>query len=375
MSDQPKTMSIGPGAIATPSQPGGPAFALSTAEWYAIQSYVINAQSKEIMPHTEADFKNYLGDGAPANLAPFQPLITAYKDIFDHVTVWNDETFPESVSLASDVVAYAKQAPVYYNPILPLAQKLTKNPDDQEAKDKLKAILGVLDKSAKDYQDKAEKVAAKIKTFSDQTTADKTVLVGPDGKSGLYKKYNDEYGSTSAEVVALNKDIAAQQTILDAANAEYEHDVIVAATSPTYAWVFPLGTIAAAVVAGVYGKKAVDALDRAHAATKKIKELDAKRQADANLMMSLHTSQLGLSGNIAAISAALPVIQKIQGVWAAISDDLASISSLIETNIAEALPIIMDLGVEAALNAWVAVGEEAQAYRINAYVTVSAIAA
>lgn len=364
-----KSINIGPGAIATASEPGGPAFALSTADWYAIQSYVINAQSKDIMPHTEADFKAFLGSGAPSDMSSFTPLITAYKNIFDHVTVWQDDTFPASVSLASDVHSYSLQAPTYYAPILPLAQKLVTDPDDQATKDKLKAILDTLIKSANDYQLKAEAVTAKIKTFAEQTQADKTVLSGTDGKGGLYKKYDDEYGSTSAEVKELTKELAAQQIILDAANKEYEHDVIVAATSPTYAWIFPFGTIAAGVVAGVYGKKATDALDRAHAATAKIKTLTAQKEADANLMLSLHTTELGLSGNIQSITAALPVIQKIQGVWSAISDDLGNISNLIETNIAEALPIIMDLGVDSAIVAWTAVGEEAQAYRVNAYVT------
>lgn len=374
MSKETKTISIGPGAIATPSEVNGPGFALAASEWYAIQTYVITAQSKEIMPHTSADFKAYLGSGAPSDMTPFNPLIKAYKDIYDHVKVWQDDTFPQSVSLASDVVAYAQQAPTYYNPILPLAQKLTTNPDDQPTKDKLKAILSVLTNSANGYQKKAAEVASKIKTFADQTMADKIVLVGTDGKTGLFKTYDDQYGSTSADVVELNKQLVAQQLVLDSANAEYEHDVIVAATSPTYAWIFPFGTIAAAVVAGVYGKKATDALDRAHAATQKIKELNAKKQADAYLMMSLYTSQIGLSKNVESISAALPVIQKIQGVWAAISDDLSNISKLIETNIAEALPIIMDLGVDAALTAWVAVGKEAQAYRVNAYVTAPAAA-
>ncbi|WP_339869337.1 alpha-xenorhabdolysin family binary toxin subunit A [uncultured Algoriphagus sp.] len=370
-----KKINIGPGAIATPSESGGPGFALSAAEWYAIQTYVIAAQSKEIMPHTEADFKAFLGSGAPGDMSPFTPLINAYKGIFDHVTTWNDDTFPASVSLASDVVSYAQQAPTYYAPILPLAQKLVDNPNDQSAKDKLKAILDTLAKSASGYQSKAEAVATKIKTFADQTQADKDILVGPDGKSGLFKKYDTEYGEKSVEVQRLTKELADQQTILDAANKEYEHDVVVAATSPTYAWVWPFGTIAAAVVAGVYGKRATDALDRAHAARAKIKELNEEKQADANLMASLHTTQMGLSGNINSISAALPVIQKIQGVWAAISDDLGNISKLIETNIAEALPIIMDLGVESAIKAWTAVGEEAQAYRVNAYVTVSQKAA
>lgn len=375
MSTKTKIFNIGPGAIAEPSQKGGPAFVLSSSDWYAIQSYVTNALSKEIMPHTEKDFRAFLGSAAPADLSDFDPLIGAYKNIFDHVTVWNDDTYPQSVSLASDIVAYARQAPTYYNPILPLAEKLTENPDDEKTKEKLQAILDVLINQADAYHSQAEEVFKKIKSFADQTAQDKVTLAGVDGEGGLYKYYNDKYGETSDEVKLLNDEIKAQQIVLDAANKEYEQDVVIAATTPTYAWIFPFGTIAAAVVAGIYGDKAVKALDRAKAAQKKINELTAELQVNANLMNSLNITIGSLDNNIDSISAALPIIQKIQGVWGGISDDLGNISALIKTNIQEALPIIMDLGVEAAIEQWKAVGKEAEAYRVNAYITVETKAA
>ena len=68
------------------------------------------------MPHNEADFRAFLGSAAPKDMSDFTPLINAYKDIFDHVSKWNDETYPESVSLASDIVTYANKASIYYNP-------------------------------------------------------------------------------------------------------------------------------------------------------------------------------------------------------------------------------------------------------------------
>ena len=358
---------IGPGAIATPSVSGGPAFSLSATEWIAIQNYVINALA---LPVTMDEFSKSLGPGAPADTSDFTQLVSAYSNINDHVTVWQDDTFPASVSLASNIYSYAQQVPTYYNPILPLAEKLTANPDDQATKDKLTAILGVLSKEAQGYESKAADVAAQIETFAKQTQSDKVVLSGTDGKGGLLKYYDDKFGSTSAEVEELTKEIKAQKIVLDAANKEYDHDVIVAATSPTYAWIFPVGTIAAAVVAGVYGDKAVKALGRARAAQQKINELSDTLAADANLMVAINTAESGLINIMGPLNAALPVIQKIQGVWGAIADDLTNISSLIETNIAEALPIIMDLGVESAITAWTAVGQSADAYRVNAYVTV-----
>lgn len=370
MENETTTPNIGPGGIASASTTGGPAFAMSATEWIAIQTYVLDAQDPRLMPSTMDEFKALLGSGAPSDLSDFTQLIAAYSNIKAHVTTWQNDTFPASVSLASDIYNYAQQAPTYYNPILPLAQALTANPDDQQAKDELTAILGVLSKSASDNHDKAAAVVTKIKAFADQTQQDKIVLSGVDGKSGLQKYYNDKYGATSADVETITSQLTNEKILLDAANAEYNHDVIVASTTPTYAWVFPFGTIAAAVVAGVYGDRAVKALERVHAAQQQINTLSAELAADARLMIAINTAESSTSNILGPLNTALPVIQKIQGVWGAMADDLNNIIEVIKNNIQDALPIIMNLGVTTAINDWTAVGALANAYRLNAYVTV-----
>lgn len=367
-----KTINIGPGAIATASVEGGPAFTLSSTEWIAIQNYVLEGQS---LPINETDFRAFLGKGAPEDLSDFIQLIKAYGDINAHVTKWQEDTFPQSVSLASDIVAYANLAPTYYNPILPLAEALTKNPDDVDARNKLTAILDVLIKNAEEYHANAKIVSEKIQEFGEETRQDKIVMTGTDGTGGLKKYYEDEYGETSEEVIRLNKEIEAQRVILDAANADYDHNNVIASTTPAYGWIWPVGTVAGAVVAGVYGDKAAKALDRARAAQEEIDSLTDDLAANANLMTTINRAQVGITNIIEPISNALPSIQKIQGVWGAIADDLFNIKQLIETNIAQALPIIMDLGVESAINAWAEVGKIAEAYRLNAYITVTDVAA
>jgi hypothetical protein len=367
LSNTTQTLDMGPGVIAQSSVKGGPAFILSASEWFTIQTYVINALA---LPTTDAAFKTLLGSGAPGDMTPFKPLISAYGTINKHVTSWQTDTFPKSVSLASDIYNYAQQAPIYYAPILPLAKKLTANPDDKEAKDELTAILGVLSKSASSHHDKAKEVAEKIQTFATQTQADKVVLNGSDGKGGLQKQYKDKYGESSEDVIRLSKEIEAQKLVLKAANEEYDHDVIVAATTPTYAWVWPFGTVAAAIVAGVYGDKAVKALERVRAAQQQINTMSAELAADAQLIINITTATSSITDILGKIEAALPIIQKIQGAWGAISDDLNNIIQTIDTNIAEALPIIMNLGVQTAINEWTEVGDLAQAYRLHAYVTV-----
>ncbi|MBV8634659.1 MAG: alpha-xenorhabdolysin family binary toxin subunit A [Burkholderiaceae bacterium] len=369
LSDGSTPKSIGPGALATPAVKGGPAFAMSATEWLAIQTYVVNALA---LPTTDAAFKASLGAGAPDSMTEFAPLISAYGVINGHCATWQNTVFPATVSLAAEVSQYGRtKAPTYYGAILAEADILSDDPTNAKALKALKAILDNLSAQASTYADRASAVADQIATFATNTRNDQVVLIGSNGDAGLYKTYNDKYGAASDDVKALMKDIAAQQLILDSANEEYKQDVIIASTSPTYAWVFPFGTIAAAVVAGVYGARAVEALDRAKAASDKIKADNAQLAADAALMIGIHMAQKGMNEIIQALAGALPIIQKIQGIWGGLASDLKAIVTLIDTDIRQALPIIMDLGVDEAIQAWKDVAAEADNYRVNAYVTVS----
>ncbi|OON68224.1 alpha-xenorhabdolysin family binary toxin subunit A [Hymenobacter sp. CRA2] len=358
---------ISPAGLATPGTTGGRPFLLSKAEWYAIQVYVTDALA---LPITDEAFKKSLGAGAPADLKDFVELIDCYKAINTHCNTWKKTTYPASVDLASDIVSYNLKVPTYYGAIQKEADILTEDPDNAQAQKALKAILDNLSKSAQDKADRAGAVYKQVAEFATQTEADKATLLGPDGKSGLVKKYNEKYGTTSKEVQDLTKQIADEQAIVKKATDEYNYDVTVAATTPTYAWLIPEGLIAAAVVAGVYGHRATAALDTIHAAQAKIDKMNAQLAADANLLIAIHNAEIGMTRITQDLAQALPVIQKIQGIWGALHADLQNIVSLIDQDIRQALPIIMNLGIEEAIVAWKNVATEANDYRTNAYISI-----
>lgn len=361
---------IGPGSIATPSTIGGPAFALSSTNWIAIQTYVIDGLA---LPKTDDAFKAYLGRGAPTDLTDFAPLIACFLGINNQCSTWQKTTYPDSVSLASDIYDYGmNKAPAYYPPIDKLADKLTTDPTDAKSLAMLKALLDNLSADAQARSDKATVVKGQIQQFADDTSASKSTLSGPPSNpGGLVKKYNDEYGAKSQDVIDCNKEIVAQRLILQAANDEYDHDVIVAATSPTYAWVWPVGTIAAAIVAGIYGKKATEALDRANAAKQKISQMTDELAADALTMIAINSAEMGMGQILDSLNAALPIIELVEGVWGGIAQDLKNIVVKIDIDIRQALPILMSLGVDEALSSWHNVALAANTYRTNAYVQSS----
>jgi hypothetical protein len=360
------TPNIAPAAIAQPGETGGPPFVLAGSEWLAIQNYVTDGLA---LPTDMPAFAKSLGPGAPSDLSDFNQIVTAYQAINGHCATWHDVTFPATVSLASDVYDYgANKAPVYYPAILTEANILVSDPTNAQALAALKAILDNLQATANGYATKAAAVAQQVTDFANQTAADQTTLVGPKGDAGLVKYYNDKYGATSAQVVEFQKQLGGWRDSLDKANADYRYDVIVAATTPTYGWIWPFGTIAAAVVAGVYGSRATADLAAAKAAQAQIDQLNNEISADANLMSVIQLAVRGVTKIATDIAAALPAVQKVQGVWGGIRDDITNITNIIENDIEKALPIIMSLGVDEAVKAWSNVATAANNYRLTAYV-------
>ncbi|WP_170940725.1 hypothetical protein [Pseudoalteromonas sp. NBT06-2] len=61
-----------------------------------------------------------------------------------------------------------------------------------------------------------------------------------------------------------------------------------AATSATYGWLFPFGTIAAGITAGIYGAKATKAKKAIEGATSLITTKNQKEQADMAMMNDLN---------------------------------------------------------------------------------------
>lgn len=363
------TPSIGPGAIADPGTQGGPAFNLSKPEWIAIQNYVTDGLS---LPITIDQFRNQLGSGAPADLSDFNQLIDAYGAVHEHCNSWQTSIFPNTVSLASDIFEYGtNKVPVYYPAIVEEANVLTTDPGNTAAAAALGEILGYLQQTASGYAAKAKASSDAIKQFSEQMQGDQNTLVGTPAQPGLQQYYTGKYGQTSAEVTQFNEELVAFRLALSGDEAEYRHDCIVAETSASYAWVWPVGTIAAGIVAGEYGHKAVEALKRVGDDEDDIARVSAQLAADANLISALTLAIHGIGNISTALADALPAVQKIQGVWQGMSDDIAAIVTMIDTDIRKVPPIIMNLGVSEAVSAWAKVAQAANAYRFNAYVTTS----
>ena len=349
---------LGPGELDTGDNP----FYLSNPEWLSIQCYVASAIN---LPEDKDSMRAMLPADPPGGMDQFNDLITAYKDLHDHCEYWQNNTLPDSVKCASNIVDYNIKVPIYYGALTKLLDKLEQKPPDDKAVEQFKAIIQNLSDQAAGYSNHAGLVYKGMSDFAEQSARDSGAI------KPLKEKYDKELGDQAPEIKQMSEELTTLKNELDEATKEYEHDVVVAATSATYAWIFPLGTIAAGIVAGTYGSKATKAAKRAKGISAEIGLLNDKLAASAILLLDLGRIHSDLSDISEKLAIALPIIQKLQGIWGGIRDNLENILRIIDEDISQVPAIIKSLGIDEAIDAWAKVAKEADSYRVNAYITVT----
>ena len=339
-------------------------FLLSQQEWYAIQRYVTSVLA---LPDTEPKMRLSLAKEQDKQKIPyigpfdeFKELLAGYQKVIPHVRTWKDEIFPTTVALAQDISNYALKAGKYYGALYQPMEDLLKNPDDAQAKNRFAAICTNLAKDAADYEGRARDVYKAIQQFSKDTSEDEVLL------KGLANTYDGKFGKHSAAMKAWAKEMDDLRIEIETLNKDYEHACIVAETTPTYAWIL---LWVAAIVAGVYGARAADLKRKMDEKAGRIATLEDDTRRAVLLTSTLSIAIKGLGDIQKQIAAALPCIQKIQGVWNAIASDLTNVGKIIKQDIVEE-ELLKDLGVDLAIEQWQKCKEKSDAYQAHAFIEV-----
>ena len=146
-------------------------------------------------------------------------------------------------------------------------------------------------------------------------------------------------------------------------------DVTVAATAATYAWIFPWGTIAAAVTIGIYSDKAIKMKATMDALEKLINETSTELLVDMNIVTQgslIHDDLQIIQDQIAK---AIPAIEHMMGAWDAIASDLRTISESVDATDVSEDPIIQGIDAENIVSQWNDLAAEINEYRLTAYIS------
>jgi hypothetical protein len=372
---QSNTPSFNPGTGSFSQSSGGAAFCMSSTSWLALQTYFNNVAQ---LPGSLSALSTNMGAGAPSDMSDFQKLVNLYASMQTQGNSFTQTLYPSIVKLASDIYSYAENVGQYYDGLQTLINQLNATPVPTglaliTIQNNMVAVIEQLVSNIAPFITSSSSVSTQLKTFVADLNTDLSTLGNntPAPGTGYYLYYNNEYGTNSAAVKNLVTQIAAQTTALQTAQAEYNHDVIVAATSPTYAWLWPFGTIAAGIVAGIFGAKATAALNEMNNLTASIESLNNTEQADINLMNDLSSVTMQIVNLSSELNAAIGILEGIEGNWTAISDDLSNLSNNLSSDFQGTLPFLLQIDFNTAISDWANLATEANAYRTNAFITVS----
>jgi hypothetical protein len=129
--------------------------------------------------------------------------------------------------------------------------------------------------------------------------------------------------------------IKAVERFLADAKKNYEHNVVVAATTPTYAWVLPTGLIAAIVVAAVYGTRATSekqAIDRYEA---QLQQMAGKLRTAIETRGVLEAADYGITNALNKTELAETNATTVQNAWNKLAEGIDTIKTKISGMIRE----------------------------------------
>ncbi|QUM90491.1 alpha-xenorhabdolysin family binary toxin subunit A [Moritella sp. 36] len=352
-------------------------FILQTEEWLQIQLFTEAAKG---LPTTEESMKTYFQitdhvafDGV------YNELLKSYEEINDIASLWSGPSghMSKMVNLAGDLMVYSKS-------VVWSATKLEDATEDllaaaragdevkfQESKMMTLALLSIMQNQTESFYKDTTKMDDELTIFSETLS--------------LQAKRLAEVERLNAGIL-LNDGTAEQYHIeelvreKDELNAEYTKWVTVGATTPTYAWVYPLGTIAAIGAAAASTAYAVDLKIRLDA-----KKEDLERARDKlTTTQAVYTSWVLATTNIDRIQepmlAARNSLNKLRGGWSQLNSQIKGVLMLIESIDSESVihnPNSLTAAfstssiVENIICGWNDVGNTASAWQLNAYITES----
>ncbi|THV47487.1 hypothetical protein BGAL_0307g00110 [Botrytis galanthina] len=306
------------------------------------------------------------------------PLLVVYTACKGHCVTFKDVTYRKVVDLSNAVYSYAgkaggRVAGSYYANIISntiiVFNELEKDDDKQDQKviTNSKSIVDSLVKaqlkSIAKLQGDANTVVQDLRDFETLAKADQLALTDRN------KIITDRLTGEGGDIKRLQDDIKAKTKDISDDQDEYEQDIVIAATSATYAWAIPVGPIVAAVIIGVYTDRAIKMKAKIDALRDLLTDDQDQLRADRQLVADLTLIQTDLQNVINQIGPAITTIQKMIGTWGAIATDLEDINTAVKEDSLELMPDLQTITQESILSQWNDLKATVDAYRKSAYIS------
>jgi hypothetical protein len=133
-------------------------------------------------------------------------------------------------------------------------------------------------------------------------------------------------------------------------------------------WVFPFGTIAAAIVAGIFSDKAIKIKADIERARETLEQRLGEQRTRAEQLALLELADKSTAKIEELMGPAVAALDKMAGTWHALAADLGKVKDLVAGMKTGFSLYFVD--VPQAIDNWKAIAEKADAYRANAFLQV-----
>lgn len=279
--------------------------------WYAWHYLQVYTHYGLQLPHTQSTLKLQLGINDPGRYGWFDPAVEAYDTVYKASEHFIGAVFPGVVGLGNELMSFAKEATGKDGNFSAMLDLIDQN-EDQAALE----LVDDLRTKAIDNSKKAAAVASDLGTYKGQLVAAKgqldNVKKAIDADDQVSKKTIDDLLSDDPK---SSTSIKAVERFLADAKKNYEHNVVVAATTPTYAWVLPVGLISAIVVAAVFGTRATSEKQAIDGYEAQLQRMAGKLRTAIETRGVLEAADYGISNALNKTELAETNATTVQNAW------------------------------------------------------------
>ena len=314
---------------------------LAKGQWSMVQLFLVDAAN---LPLTTSAF-------------PDDKALPIFRKIHDASAAFASSVLPKSMATGSSLYSYGQTSLATFSAVVRILEQ--DNPD----RTVLSSLFGNLTQAAATAKDAAGDLFSGTKAFVDELSRQKPLLE---------RLVSDEVTSTGglkSQIDPLSTDIEAQRAVVKAAQVAITEDQKVIHDTVYYSWIPFIGTIVALGEALAKQSDISSQMDRIHAAVQQIEADNRKLLPLQSQMNQLIYAQGFNNDQIAQVAQVTPVLQRIEGAWGTINQELGAVLGQISTaQDPRAIPCLAEVALTTATNEWHDIANDAHDYMTNFYV-------
>ncbi|KAJ8463726.1 hypothetical protein ONZ45_g17481 [Pleurotus djamor] len=297
-------------------------FILDDEKWRKLQLYV---KSSQRLPTTRQALAVNYGDSVFEALTETvaSTLLDVYSTVSGNCSGFQTDYY-QVVSLANDVVSYAKDTQTYYPEISRLFDIIINGTDEtaqQQAATNLRSIFSGLSDRTESRATKVKTVHTFISNFKKDTDYDQGQV------KAISDRVADEDSTISKEIERINTDITKKKEDLEDFTADYEAALRKGKNTAAYIWIPIAGWIAGPIVSAQASAEARAAWKEMQRLNGELDQLDRALGHAQRLKLSVSSFSADSDNVISKMSDALVTLGIMSSAWLAMSD---TFSELIE---------------------------------------------